>query len=200
VETIASTPDPSRRRPATVPTMQRFGRWAFGLLLAVALGVLLQTISHRHERAVRAVEEAEQRERRKLQEALYAHDMEKARETGAALSAIRRPEESQHTFVRLVVDKAAMTFEGQPTTWYGIDALLEAVPNRSSTVLEFAVTSDQITVQQQNEWFGNCIALAHSHGFAYASFIGIHPLGSKGTPVLQPQDSQAARSTDPNTP
>jgi serine/threonine protein kinase len=92
-----------------------------------------------------------------------------------------KPEGSQRKFVRLVVDKAAMTFEGQPTTWDGVGALLEKVPERKNTVLECAVTSDQITVQQQNEWFGKCIALAHSLGFEYASFIGIHPLGSKGT-------------------
>ena len=93
----------------------------------------------------------------------------------------RNPEGSQRKFVRLVVDKAALTFEGQPTTWDGVDALLEKVPERKNTVLECAVTSDQITVQQQNEWFGKCVALAHNLGFEYASFIGIHPLGSKGT-------------------
>ncbi|MEI2724160.1 MAG: protein kinase [Verrucomicrobiota bacterium] len=100
---------------------------------------------------------------------------------GAASSGSRKPEDSQRKFVRLVVDKAAMTFEGQPTRWDGVGTLLDAVADRPRTVLEFAVTSDQITVQQQNEWFGKCAALAKSHGFEYASFIGIQPLGSKGS-------------------
>ncbi len=102
-------------------------------------------------------------------------------QAAAASSGSRKPEDSQRKFVRLVVEKAAMTFEGQPTTWDGVDALLAKVTDRASTVLEFAVTSDQITVQEQNEWFGKSIALAISHGFEYASFIGIHSLGSKGS-------------------
>jgi hypothetical protein len=102
-------------------------------------------------------------------------------QVAAASSGNRKPEDSRRIFVRLVVDKAAMTFEGQSTTWDDVGALLEKVPERKNTVLEYAVTSDQITVQQQNEWFGKCIALAHSLGFEYASFIGVHPLGSKGT-------------------
>ncbi len=92
-----------------------------------------------------------------------------------------KAEGSQRKFVRLVVDKAAMTFEGQPITWDDVGALLEKVPERKNTVLEFGVASDQITVRQQNEWFGKCVALAPGLGFEYASFIGIHPLGSKGT-------------------
>lgn len=84
-------------------------------------------------------------------------------------------------YVRLVVAKDAMTFEGQPTSWETVGALLERVPDRRNTVLECAVTSDQITVQQQNEWFSKCSGLAREHGFAYASFVGVHALGSRGT-------------------
>jgi len=114
-------------------------------------------------------------------------------QAAAASSGSRKPEDSQRKFVRLVVDKAAMTFEGQPTTWDEVGALLDKVPERKNTVLECAVTSDQITVQQQNEWFGKCIALAISHGFEYASFIGIHPLGSKGTPASVGGPTRATR-------
>jgi hypothetical protein len=74
-----------------------------------------------------------------------------------------------------------MTFEGQPTTWDDLGALLAKVPERANTVLEFAVTSDQVAVAQQNEWFQKIIVLARQHGLAYARFIGIHPLRSKGT-------------------
>ena len=94
----------------------------------------------------------------------------------------RKSDGIHRKFVRVVVAPAAMTFEGQPTTWEGLGALLEKVTDRTNTVLECAVTSDQITIQQQNEWTWKCQALAHELGFEYASFIGIHPLGSKGTP------------------
>jgi serine/threonine protein kinase len=106
------------------------------------------------------------------------------RTTAAAspTASSNRPEGVHRKFVRLVVDKDAMTFEGQPTTWEGVGALLEQVTDRTNTVLECAVTSDQITVQQQNEWSSKCAALAHTLGFEYSSFIGVHPLGSKGTP------------------
>jgi predicted Ser/Thr protein kinase len=88
---------------------------------------------------------------------------------------------AQRKFVRLVIEQSAMTFEGQPTNWENAGALLAKVPDRNNTVLEFAVTSDQITVAQQNEWFQKASALARQHAFEYASFIGVHPLGSKGT-------------------
>lgn len=114
-------------------------------------------------------------------------------QAAAASSGSRKPEDSRRKFVRLVLDKAAMTFEGQPTTWDDVGALLEKVPERKNTVLECAVTSDQITVQQQNEWFGKSIALAISHGFEYASFIGVHPLGSKGTPASSGDSTGATR-------
>ena len=94
----------------------------------------------------------------------------------------REAKASHRRFVRLVVDKDAMTFEGQPMTWDGVGALLEKVTDRTNTVLECAVTSDQITVQQQNEWSVKCVTLAQPLGFEYVSFIGIHPLGSRGTP------------------
>jgi hypothetical protein len=101
---------------------------------------------------------------------------------------------SHRKFVRVVVDKAAMTFEGQPTTWEEVGALLAQVTDRTNTVLECAVTSDQITVQQQDEWSVKCVTLAQPLGFEYVSFIGIHPLGSKGTPVSGGVTSGAAGS------
>jgi hypothetical protein len=115
-----------------------------------------------------------------------------------ASAGSRNPEPSHRKFVRLVVDKAALTFEGQPTTWDDVGTLLEKVPERKNTVLECAVTSDRITVQQQNEWFGKCIALAHGLGFEYASFIGIQPLGSKGTtPSTVPTEAGPLPGTPP---
>ena len=101
--------------------------------------------------------------------------------TLAAATVSQAGADLRPNFVRLVVDSARITFEGQPTTWDGVGSLLANVSNPNNTVLEFAVTSDQITVAQQNEWLQKAAALARQHGFEYASFIGIHPLGSKGT-------------------
>ncbi len=100
---------------------------------------------------------------------------------GGGGSVASAGQNAQRKFVRLVVGDTAMTFEGQPTRWEDVGPLLAKVPDRENTVLEFAVTSDQITVAQQNEWFQKATARAREHGFEYASFIGVHPLGSKGT-------------------
>lgn len=100
---------------------------------------------------------------------------------GGGGSVASADQNAQRKFVRLVMGDTAMTFEGQPTSWEGVSALLAKVLDRNKTVLEFAVTSDQITMAQQNEWFQKVSALARQQGFEYASFIGIHPLGSKGT-------------------
>jgi serine/threonine protein kinase len=98
---------------------------------------------------------------------------------------------AQRKFVRLVLAADRMTFEGRPATWSNLNAMLQAVPDREHTVLEWAVNTDQITVQQQTEWMFKCGELAHRNGFEYASFIGIHPLGSTGGEVnVPPNDSR----------
>ncbi len=107
--------------------------------------------------------------------------MQSAGQSGATSGGETEP--VRQKFVRLVVDKAAMTFEDQPTTWEGVGALLEKLTDRTNTVLECAVTSDQITVQQQNEWWMKSVLLARNYGFKYASFVGIKELGSAGTPA-----------------
>lgn len=89
-------------------------------------------------------------------------------------------------FVRLVVGlNGAMTFEGNATTWQELPAALDKVPNREDTVLEFAISTDQVTVAQLNEIRTRAATLAIDHGFEYASDIGIHPLGSKGSPAAE---------------
>jgi hypothetical protein len=91
--------------------------------------------------------------------------------------------ERQRYFVRLVVDKDDMTFEGQKTNWEDLSALLEKVPNRGQTVLEIAVASDQLTLKQQQDGVTQAGAIAKRLGFEYSSQIGVHPLGSKGPPA-----------------
>jgi tRNA A-37 threonylcarbamoyl transferase component Bud32 len=83
-------------------------------------------------------------------------------------------------FVRLVVAANQMTFEGQLVTWDTVRPLLERVPDRPHTVLELAIPSNDITLQQHSEWISRGGELARQYGFEYPSFIGVHPLGSVG--------------------
>ncbi|MBN2578737.1 MAG: PEGA domain-containing protein [Pirellulales bacterium] len=87
-------------------------------------------------------------------------------------------------FVRLVVSLDGMTFEGKAVSWKELPGLFEKVPNRGQTVLELAVTSDQITYKEYEGAFARAAKLAKPLGFEYLSQIGVHPLGSKGSPPL----------------
>jgi hypothetical protein len=88
-------------------------------------------------------------------------------------------------YVRVVLDGDRMTFEGKKASWDALDGRLGSVPEPAQTVLEWAVPSAQITIQQQNDWTSRFLKLAKDHGFEYASFVGVHPFGSTGmeTPV-----------------
>lgn len=113
-------------------------------------------------------------------------------------------EPSERKFVRIVVDGQSMTFQGQKTTWEELPALLKKVPDRKQTVLEIAIATDDLTVRQRNTATGRTSQLARAHGFEYASFIGVHPLGSKGTPTeasRPPKKSSAQKAAvEPHLP
>ncbi len=89
-------------------------------------------------------------------------------------------------FVRVVVGPDRMTFEGQSTTWESLPELLKGVLDRQHTVLEVAIASDDMTVKQRDEAIAKVTALAQQFAFEYASFIGVHPLGSKGSKPAAP--------------
>jgi len=105
---------------------------------------------------------------------------------GAAAGAGSR----QRHFVVLVVGMGRMTFEGRETTWQELPALLEKVPDRKRTVLCIAVESDEVTLKQKDEAVGRAGALARQFGFEYLSFVGVHPLGSKGWPSQSLPDAE----------
>ncbi len=84
-------------------------------------------------------------------------------------------------YVRLVVGKDRMTFEGKETTWDELPGLLQKVPDRAHTVLEVAIPSDEVTLQHKNNAVGRAGRLSRQFGFQHLSFIGVHPLGSKGS-------------------
>jgi hypothetical protein len=84
-------------------------------------------------------------------------------------------------FVRLVVGQnGAMTFEGERTTWEELSKLLEKVADRDKTVFEVAIATDDMTVREANKAQSLGFGLAGQFKFLYSSYVGTHPLGSKG--------------------
>ncbi|MHC4575218.1 MAG: M56 family metallopeptidase, partial [Planctomycetota bacterium] len=93
------------------------------------------------------------------------------------------PMARQRHFVRLVVGRDRMTFEGKEVTWEDLPQLLEKVPHRNNTVLTLAIASHDITLAEKNEAVARAATLAKNFRFEYLSFVGVHPLGSKGDPT-----------------
>ncbi|MBM3835916.1 MAG: hypothetical protein FJ403_22160 [Verrucomicrobia bacterium] len=88
-----------------------------------------------------------------------------------------------------------------------LPALLDKIPNRAATVLEVAVESDQLTLAQANEAQTAAATFANQFGFEYSSYVGVHPLGSKGVKLENGTETadatkalkDAAASIDPQT-
>ncbi len=96
-------------------------------------------------------------------------------------------------FVRLVIGKDRMTFEGNDVTWETLEPELKKVPSRADTALELSIANEEITIGQQNKARGMCIGLVNDLGFKYLTETGVHALGSKGgdnSPATQPVQSK----------
>ena len=96
-------------------------------------------------------------------------------------------------FVRLVVGKDKMTFQGQEVTWEELPPLLEKVPDRHYTVFQIASNSGKDFIYDPDndtsslsaefeELTQRAMELCISFGFEYLSIVGVHPLGTKGGP------------------
>jgi hypothetical protein len=79
-------------------------------------------------------------------------------------------------FVKLVLGKERMTFQGNDVTWEGLPGLLEEVPNRSETVLEVALADEAVP----GKLLMDALNLATKYGFEYGSYVGQAQLGAKG--------------------
>jgi hypothetical protein len=88
-------------------------------------------------------------------------------------------------FVRLVIAKKEMTFEGARVTWDILPARLEALSNRHETVLELAVATESLSLAQLNETVARARKLSAQFGLDYVSYIGVERLGSRGSPPLK---------------
>lgn len=103
----------------------------------------------------------------------------------------KRKDGRMRYFVRLVVDKDKMTFQGQEVTWEELPPLLEKVPDPYHTVFQIASNSwkdvlydeDKRTTSYSAEFDASrlqALELCSSFGFEYFSFTGVHPLGTQG--------------------
>jgi len=106
-------------------------------------------------------------------------------------------------FVRIVAGpNGQLTFEGQQTSWDTLADLLEKVPNRSETVLEFAIATEDISVREMDEARTRAMLDANRFDFLHGSYIGVHPLGSKGTtaPADRAKDDELKGVPSSDTP
>ncbi len=87
--------------------------------------------------------------------------------------------------VKLVVDKERITLEGKPTTWDELRNRLEELPDRENTVLYIARTTDDWIISDWNEVYDRIRGARRDLGFDSASFVGVHPLGSRATLSLR---------------
>lgn len=83
-------------------------------------------------------------------------------------------------FVRLVVGKDQMTFEGEPVTYDKLADAVAKTPDLSDTVFQVAVDSGDVTVGRLNEAVGAASTIVQQLGMKYVTEIGVHPLGTKG--------------------
>jgi hypothetical protein len=92
------------------------------------------------------------------------------------------PKSDASPAVRVVVgaDKK-LTFEGEEMNWDAVEAKLQTVPDRDKTILEVAIATDDVSVREMNNAIGTASHYGRQFGYKYTSYIGVHPLGSKGT-------------------
>lgn len=107
--------------------------------------------------------------------------------------------DTQRHFVRLVIDKEKdiMTFEGTRVSEDTWPAILQGIPNPSHTVLEIAFTPGTAPEQGSRAWHGiagEMNGVRNKYGLEYISFVGEHPLGSKGGTFKTYIDSQGGAS------
>ena len=95
-------------------------------------------------------------------------------------------------FVKLVLGKDSMTFQGKVVRWKDLPELLDCLPNRQQTVLEVGtdgnIPSDRLM---------DALGLAPAHGLEYGSYVGQTELGSTGSPAQKiPTTERSTSSTE----
>jgi len=116
--------------------------------------------------------------------------------------ALPRSNETQggtRHFVRLVLGDGKLTFEGNDVTWKTLGERLGELENRAHTVLEFAVSSEDLTLAQFNEAQARANELSKRFGFEHFSYVGVQPVGSKGSPSTPPLESKSPQKGSPSS-
>ena len=103
--------------------------------------------------------------------------------------------ENVRSFVRLVMGTEELTFEGKRIQEDAVRRHLSGVSNRQHTVLELAVTTDELSWRKVNEFKSKYALLANELGFEHASFIGVHKAATKGSPA-QPREKNTSQAID----
>jgi multidrug resistance efflux pump len=81
-----------------------------------------------------------------------------------------------------VVGDGKLTFEGADVTWEGLDKRLQKVGDRAHTVLELAVSSENVSLRELNQARSRAEQRSKNFGFEYLSYIGVQSASSKGSP------------------
>ncbi len=161
----------------------RLWRWlCFGMCVITALGLSLVTLEPANSQ---------------IQAKVKPSATETTGTPGVQPTALDKTVETKpRHFVRIVADPhGELTFEGEKITWDDVADQLQKVPDRSETVLEFAISSDEISVRELEKARMRAMAYAHELGFQYGSYIGVHPLGSKGSAPLASSQTDTAEGT-----
>jgi hypothetical protein len=95
-------------------------------------------------------------------------------------------------FIRLVVGPDMITLEGEDVSWDQLRDRLSGMPHRERTVLEFAVTSDELPGREAA--IAQALRLVTELGFEYFSDTGVRPLGAKGSASQEIALDQAAEA------
>ena len=91
-----------------------------------------------------------------------------------------------------VVGPKELSFEGRPIKEATVRKHLSEIPSREFTVLELAVTTDELSWRRVNEFRSRYARLANELGFEHSSFIGVHKAATKGS-------ASQARKSPPRT-
>ncbi len=147
------------------PTGNQFARYAAGLIIAVAVAAFAITLE------VSSLSAGAEQSTPARPAATPASVVEPA-------DMAAQPHRWRH-FVAVVVGEDRMTFQDKPADWETIDEMVKDVPDRNLTVLTLATTTE-LSEQAMHEAERKAGRLVQEYGFEYLSFVGVHPLGSKG--------------------
>lgn len=92
-------------------------------------------------------------------------------------------EPAASVFVRLVVGRQSLRFNGRDVTWDQVADAIQKLPDRANTVLELAVESDDVPVGRFFEAQTRAGALVSRYGLRYLSMVGTETAARKADTI-----------------